>query len=166
METNKIKIIFLDIDGVINSEDWFMSDRNPGNLNGQEGDIDPLCAERINKICQETGAKIVLSSDWRINWPHRIDRIEKGGINKGLIIDKTPEHMWIMSCCDELSGFTSRGSEIDDWLSQHPECERFVIIDDRTDFTEEQKLNFVHVNSMHGIDDIDVKFAIEILNRK
>jgi len=165
METNNIKIIFLDIDGTINSYDWVISDRNPGNLNGEEGDIDPLCAERINKICEETGAKIVLSSDWRISWPYCIDRIEKGGIKHGLIIDKTPEHMWVEHCTQDFLDFTSRGSEIDDWLSQHPECDRYVIIDDRKDFTEEQKPNFVHVNSMHGIDDDDVNFAIQILNR-
>ena len=157
-----MKIVFLDIDGTINSTDWYVSERNPGNLNGDEGDIDPLCAERINRICEETGAKIVLSSDWRINWPYCIDRIEKGGIEHGLIIDKTPEHMWIENASEK---FKSRGCEIDNWLSQHPECENFVILDDRKDFTEEQWPHFIHVNSMRGIDDTDVVFAIQILNR-
>ena len=157
-----MKVIFLDIDGVLNYTQWYVSDRNPGNLNGVEGDIDPLCAERINRICKETDAKIVISSDWRISWPYCIDRLEKGGIKNGLIIDKTPEHMWNEFASEE---YKSRGSEIDDWLSQHPECDRYVILDDRKDFTEEQKPNFVHVNSMHGIDDDDVKFAIQILNR-
>ena len=157
-----MKVIFLDIDGVLNYTQWYVSDRNSGNLNGEEGDIDPLCSNRINKICAETGAKIVLSSDWRINWPCCIDRIEKGGIEHGLIVDKTPEHMWAEHASKE---YKSRGCEIDDWLSQHPECDRYVIIDDRKDFTEEQQPNFVHVNSMRGIDDIDVTFAIQILNR-
>ena len=162
MEKKKIKVIFLDIDGTINSYDYYVSDRCTGNLNGVEGDIDPLCAERINRICKETGAKIVLSSDWRISWPYCIDRIEKGGINHGLIIDKTPEHMWVEFASEK---YKSRGSEIDDWLSQHPECDRYVIIDDRKDFTEEQQPNFIHVNPMRGIDDTDVVFAIQILNR-
>lgn len=162
MEKKKIKVIFLDIDGTINSYDYYVSDRCTGNLNGVEGDIDPLCAERINRICKETGAKIVLSSDWRISWPYCIDRIEKGGINHGLIIDKTPEHMWVEFASEK---YKSRGSEIDDWLSQHPECDRYVIIDDRKDFTEEQWPNFIHVNPMRGIDDTDVVFAIQILNR-
>ena len=162
MEKKKIKVIFLDIDGTINSYDYYVSDRCTGNLNGVEGDIDPLCAERINRVCEETGAKIVISSDWRISWPYCIDRIEKGGIKNGLIIDKTPEHMWVEHASEE---YKSRGSEIDDWLSQHPECDRYVILDDRKDFTEEQQPNFIHVNPMHGIDDTDVVFAIQILNR-
>jgi len=160
-----MKVIFLDIDGVLNHTQWYVSDRNPGNLNGEEGDIDPLCAERINRICSETGAKIVISSDWRISWPYCIDRIEKGGIEHGLIIDKTPEHMWAEHVTQDFLDWTSRGAEIDDWLSHHPECENFVILDDRKDFTEEQWPHFIHVNSMRGIDDIDVTFAIKILNR-
>ena len=160
-----MKVIFLDIDGVLNYTQWYVSDRNPGNLDGKEGDIDPLCADRVNFICEKTGAKIVLSSDWRISWPHCIDRLEKGGIGQGLVIGKTPEHMWVEHCGKDFLDYTSRGSEIDDWLSRHPECDRYVILDDRKDFTEEQKINFVHINSMHGIDDTDVDFAIRILNR-
>lgn len=160
-----MKIVFLDIDGVLNYTQWYVSDRNPGNLDGKEGDIDPLCAGRVNLICEKTGAKIVLSSDWRIGWPYCIDRLEKAGIKQGLIIDKTPEHMWVEHASADLLDFTSRGSEIDDWLSRHSECDRYVILDDRKDFTEEQKINFVHINSMHGIDDTDVDFAIQILNR-
>ena len=161
-----MKIVFLDIDGCLNSHDYYMSDRCTGNLHGQEGDIDPLCAERINKICHETGAKIVLSSDWRINWPYCIDRIERGGVEKGLIIDKTPEHGWIEHCGKDFLDYTSRGSEIEDWLFNHSECEGYVIIDDRKDFMENQQSNFVHVNPMRGLDDDDVNFAIQILNRK
>lgn len=160
-----MKVVFLDIDGVLNYTQWYVSGRNPGNLDGKEGDIDPLCADRVNLICEKTGAKIVLSSDWRISWPYCIDRLEKGGIKQGFVIDKTPEHMWVEHCGKDFSDYTSRGSEIDDWLSRHPECDRYVILDDRKDFTEEQKINFVHINSMCGIDDTDVDFAIQILNR-
>lgn len=160
-----MKIVFLDIDGVLNYTQWYVSDRNPRNLDGKEGDIDPLCAGRVNLICEKTGAKIVLSSDWRICWPYCIDRLEKAGIKQGLIIDKTPEHMWVEHCGKDFLDYTSRGSEIDDWLSRHPECDRYVILDDRKDFTEEQKINFVYINSMRGIDDTDVDFAIRILNR-
>ena len=61
-----MKIIFLDNDGVLNYTNWYVSDQNPGNLSGQDGDIDPLCVDRVLRICKETGAKIVMSSDWRI----------------------------------------------------------------------------------------------------
>lgn len=155
-----MKIVFLDVDGVLNYTEWYVSDRNPGNLDGQEADIDPLCAERVNRICAETGAKIVLTSDWRINWPYCIDRIEKGGIEKGLIIDKTPEHIWAVHV---PRWYKSRGAEINEWLLNHPECDNYVILDDRTDMAESQMSNFVHVNSLCGLDETDVEFALKIL---
>ena len=60
---------------------------------------------------------------------------------------------------------TSRGAEINDWLEAHPECTNYVIIDDRTDFNENQNDNFVHINSMYGITDEDMNKAIAILNK-
>lgn len=166
-----MKAIFLDCDGVINSYDWYISDRNPGNLHGQEGDIDPDTIERVKKICSETGAKIVLSSDWRISWPGSKIRLERAGL-EGLIIDKTPELIWTMMTRhdymvgedDEFRYEYSRGREIDMWLEAHPECTNYVIIDDRMDFTEEQQPHFVHTNSKVGLTDDDTDIAIMTLN--
>lgn len=171
MEENKLKIVFMDCDGVINSTSFYTSDRNPGNINGQEGDIDPECVERVLKICSETGTKIVLSSDWRISWPGSLIRLEKAGFPKGLIIDKTPELIWTMIgrhdyMLEEDDGRYeySRGREIDMWLEAHPECTNYVILDDRMDFTEDQQPHFVHVNSYCGLTDEDTDIAIMILN--
>lgn len=60
---------------------------------------------------QSNRAKIVLSSDWRISWPYCIDRLEKAGIKQGLVIGKTPEHMWIEHRGKDFSDYTSRGTE-------------------------------------------------------
>ena len=167
-----MKAIFLDIDGVLNYSEWYVSDRNPGNLNGQEGDIDPMCVERILRIVKETGAKVVISSDWRISWEGTLIRLERMGLTRDIVIDKTPELIWQQISRDELSvydddGFCyaySRGKEIDMWLEAHPECTTYTIIDDRTDFTDEQEPHFVHINSYRGITDDDADIAIMILN--
>lgn len=55
-----------DVDGTLNSETWYKTHK-PGNLEGQDNDLDPKCIERLNKICSETGAYLVMSSDWRKN---------------------------------------------------------------------------------------------------
>ena len=160
-----------DIDGVLNYTTWYVSDRNPGNLNGQEGDIDPLCVERILRIVKETGAKVVISSDWRISWEGTLMRLERMGLTRDIVIDKTPELIWtVMSRHDYMLGEDdegyefSRGREVDMWLEAHPECTNFVIIDDRCDFTEDQQPHFVHVNSMIGITDDNADIAIMTLN--
>ena len=165
-----MKVIFLDIDGVLNSYDFYLSDRCPGNLNGQEGDIDPMCVERVLRICNETNAQIVISSDWRIAWEGTRMRLEKMGLSRDIVVDKTPELIWqrlgkhnYMVENDDESYEYSRGREIDLWLEAHPECTNYVIIDDRMDFTEEQQPHFVHVNSKCGLTDDNTDIAIMTL---
>lgn len=166
-----MKIIFLDIDGVLNSNQWYSSDRNPGNIGGVEGDIDPDCVDRILRICNETGAKIVISSDWKMSWPGAKIRLENAGFPKGLIIDKTPDLImrmlsiqdYMLDDDEEVVYNNSRGHEIDGWLEEHPECTNFVIIDDRTDFTEDQMPHFVHTDWNVGITDENVEIAIMTL---
>ena len=160
---DKQKIVFMDCDGVLNYTQWYYSDRNPGNLYGQEGDIDPECVARILKVCEVAGAKIVLSSDWRID-KGAISRLERAGFPKGLICDQTPELIW--NCLNSHTGSYSRGKEIDMWLNEHPDTYDYVIIDDREDFSNEQKrLHFVHVDSDIGFTDENMNEAIEILTR-
>ena len=152
-------IVFLDIDGVLNYTLWYIDERNPGNLYGQEGDLDPLCIARINKLCEETGAEIVLSSDWRID-NYAFTRLENAGLHK--ILDKTPITIF------RTYGFThhfTRGEEIQLWLESHPEISNYVIIDDRTDFTEEQLSHYVHVDSYVGLTDEDCQIALNILSK-
>lgn len=153
-------VVFLDVDGILNYTLWYLDDRNPGNLNGQEGDIDPLCVERINKICAQTGAKIVVSSDWRISsgWQNRL---EKAGLQN--IIDKTP--VTVLGQYGKTYHF-SRGEEIDMWLQWHPSVKNYVIIDDREDMMNNQKDHFVHVNPYRGFTDADMVKTIKILEKQ
>ena len=156
-----MKIIFLDIDGVLNYTQWYVDDRNPGNLYGEEGDLDPLCINRIINICNETGAKVVISSDWRISWYGTQMRLANMGLTEDYVIDKTPERIWIT-----VPGFDhSRGAEINDWLEAHPECSNYVIIDDRTDFKDDQQEHFIKVNPYCGFTDELMNKAIKILNK-
>ncbi len=72
---------------------------------------------------------------------------------------------WIIDCTPIIYRVhLSRGEEIEIWLKEHPEIINYVIIDDRTDFTEEQKVHFVHINSYVGLTEEDVQLAKNILN--
>jgi hypothetical protein len=52
-----VKILFLDIDGVLNGHDW--------NDESQSCNIRRECVAHLNRVIRETGCKIVLSSAWR-----------------------------------------------------------------------------------------------------
>src|ERR1035437_5557424 len=59
----KRKIIFLDIDGVICTQKELKSKfRYPDTYEG----FNDACLRRIEHIVQETGAEIVISSDWKM----------------------------------------------------------------------------------------------------
>ena len=143
----------------MNYDLWYYDDRNPGNLYGQEGDLDPLCIERINLICEKFGAKVVVSSDWRISsgWQNRL---EKAGLKN--IIDKTP--VTVFGSYGKTYHFT-RGEEIQMWLEWHPNVSNYVIVDDREDMQQDQLDHFVKVNPYRGFTDEDMKKAMTILNK-
>ena len=74
-----MKIIFLDIDGVLNSREY---DRKR-NWNEQT-DIDETRLPLVKEIIDKTGAKIVLISTWRNHW----DRDESLCDEDGMYINR------------------------------------------------------------------------------
>jgi hypothetical protein len=66
-------VVFLDIDGVLNSKQWYAHDAathegiSPLSTERKlwEHSIDPDCVQRLNRILQQTGAVVIVSSSWR-----------------------------------------------------------------------------------------------------
>ncbi len=60
-------ILFLDIDGVLNSEDYasLYTEKEWDNLTYIERHIDDKAVQLINYICDNTKAQVVISSTWR-----------------------------------------------------------------------------------------------------
>ena len=151
-----MKIIFLDIDGVLNSEMYKAS-------SSKDGYIDLSRVKLLADIVNATGAKIVLTSSLRIEWEKDSERCDKDGkyINQCLdryglsIMDKTPF----------TSFFAERRKEILSWISNHrSEVESFVIIDDMQDRWEELSSRVVNTNHEgYGLEEVHVKKAIELL---
>src|SRR5208283_4739445 len=109
-----MKILFLDIDGVLNS----YNTRNFGE------ELSPTPCKNLNLLLEkEPDLKIVISSSWRI-WG--IDYMEKVFSKNGIksackIIDITGNENGI------------RGHQIQCWLDRNPGVTNFVIIDDSAD---------------------------------
>lgn len=158
-----MKIIFLDIDGVLNHDQWYVSKEYQSLVEDEntELDIDPSCTKRIVEICRQTNAKIVITSAWRMTWYGTQFRLERGGIPNDLILDKTPEFFWVT-----VGNFDrSRSAEINTWLEQHQgEVESYVIIDDQPIAKGEQEKHIVHVNPHVGLTEENKELAIKILN--
>ena len=158
-----MKIIFLDIDGVLNSSDnWVHPDDREGDPNSLYWnlyDLDPERIKILNTIIQQTEAKIVISSAWR--WAHSLESIDKMLKTRGLvgdIIGETPMLTSIM---------LDRGDEIKMWLDNNEDVDSFVIIDD-IDFEGFSKLfprHFVLVEDFTGILPKHAESAVAVLNK-
>ena len=108
-----MKIIFLDIDGVIaTSQCW-----GKGNDNKWDAYMfDPKCVAVLNFILKETGAEIILSSDWKSHYTlfEMNEIFAHNGVIKGPI-GFTPSSKTYTG--DNLEG--GRSDEIHAWLSHH-----------------------------------------------
>jgi len=158
-----MKVIFLDFDGVITTPDtkWH---------------IGLVYVKRIKKICDVTGAKLVISSSWQryagINNESREERVNnwlKGILMKGY---RGPIKKFFQDYTYDMSGRfygeygPDRGADIKSWLVRNPDVTNYVIIDDEDDMLDEQLFKFVQTDWVFGIQDREVRLAIEVLNGK
>lgn len=157
-----MKAIFLDIDGVLNV---LCEGRDEYGCLFHQHLVDSLAM-----IVGETGAKIVISSTWRLSGlPIMIEMWEKRNL-PGEVAGITPCFM------REYGTTLCRGKEIDAYLEEHPEIESYVIIDDDSDMEEHQMPRFVKtsgnkdhegcVDAGYGLTKKCAEMAIEILGRK
>jgi hypothetical protein len=87
-----MKVIFLDIDGVLNCEQGYI-DRSCEYIDGpgfKYQKFYPPSKELLNKLIEESGAKIVISSSWRKDGLQRMQEIWKAEEMSGEVIDTTP----------------------------------------------------------------------------
>lgn len=143
--TAPTKVLFLDIDGVLNSHRTctaFGSPLKGGFPHGFDADnmalFDHAAIGLIRKLCDKTDASIVLSSSWRII--HSVHDCANGLDLP--IFDRTPSI--------NTAGRT-RGDEIAAWLAEHPEVSRYAIVDDDGDMLADQKPNFVQTDFHDGL---------------
>ena len=119
-----MKIIFLDIDGVlVKRKQYIEKIRRPNGF----PEFDPVCVENLKYIINNTGAKLVISSTWRSN---NIDIMKEWFFNDcGLgeyIIGVTPNLDAIRG--DEIKQYI-KNVKVDNNLS----IDKFIIIDDDSD---------------------------------
>lgn len=123
-------IIFLDIDGVLNSTMGFMMNNE---IHIWKPNID-LFYEAVRQI---PDCKIVISSSWRSgDKDHFLKFVENMRCKE--LFEPLVQYLHPDYCTDKL--WKKRGYEIREWLSRHPEVEKYICIDDDSDFLRGQPL--------------------------
>ena len=161
------KIIFLDIDGVLNV---LCENKDEYGCIFHEQFVDNL-----KYIIDETDAKIVISSSWRDSGLDIMKELWKFRNLPGEVIDITPTVLETADYFDiEFYDLVDRGYEIQQWLDTNNVLS-YVIIDDINDMLPTQKdffvrtLNPFHSDSLsggYGLTKECAKRAIEILNER
>jgi hypothetical protein len=128
MEKEANKIIFLDVDGVLTSK----------RCNGYY-DFDLWAVNFLRDACERSGAKIVMSSYWRLTL--KADEWFRAIFEDYLHTD------W-RTTGDSLK---NRSAEINSWLAKHSEVESFVVVDDDLYGLEEHKDYLVLTSIDNGL---------------
>src|SRR6476620_3382199 len=162
-----MRVIFLDIDGVLNSEEFFVrkhEEKGAEAVNEEMrthwplSEICPKLVSNLNKLVEQTDAKIVVSSTWRHGRSiEELQSILDGVGFKGEVVDKTPD------LNRKLNRDVDRGEEIEDWLVSNRGVKSFVILDDDGDMLDEQLDCFVHTSFKTGLNEECTEKAIQIL---
>lgn len=151
------KFIFLDFDGVLNTENYFKEQSELGNLTTDEYGclFDSKSIGNLEKVIVATNAKIVISSSWRFDGNDKMQELWKNRKLPGIFLDCTPLSGLYENAC--------RGAEIQDWFNQNATPkDRYVIFDDMPDMLRSQESFFIRTNAKIGI--TEAEKAIAILN--
>jgi hypothetical protein len=145
------RVLFLDIDGVLNSRVYYKYLYNPENGNSR---LDPYCVILVRRLVEEFSLKIVITSTWRNGVENRLRReLQEHGLLDYLHQD----------------GYTpvirpaNRGNEIELWLQNHSEVKDYIIIDDNENLLEHHLKRFVKTSTNLGMVQERYNHARELL---
>lgn len=183
-----MKLLFLDIDGVLNSKEYakyYIENRKKLSNDGADIFIDKKAVFKINELCEKYNVRLVISSSWRTltleSTKQEFERYKDLKVLNKYIVGITPNYRYYCRHLDEKP----RGDEIDGFLkiilSKDEQINNiklydidffsgtdlnidYCIIDDDTDMLDKQLDNFVHINRCIGITDDDIDRIKNILN--
>ena len=141
-----MRVLFLDIDGVLNHDYTTNRISGLGMFSGFTG-LDTALLDRYLKWIDGKPYYVVLSSSWR---QHDVlhDYLRAFGVE---FSDRTPR-------------LTYRGDEVAAWLREHPSTIAYAILDDMDEFDPEQYDNFVQTNPKTGVTDSDLLRVDKLLH--
>ncbi len=158
-----MKILFLDIDGVLNSDEWYARRRQKL---GDLSHLDPALVARAGEVASRSGASVVISSAWRMHRDLEELRAVLGAAGlRAPILGETP----VLS--DGEPDGLNRAAEILRWLERHTHeaftgrtepVRAFAILDDLPDFGPLAPWH-VATDPAVGLQPADAAHAMELL---
>lgn len=134
--TKMMKYIFLDFDGVINT---------------QNAKFDKKAIANLHRLLEKTDAKVVISSTWRLQGMEYILKLWQENHMPGEVIGLTPSCNFInfsnVDGQEEWQGLHGcKGLEIAEWLRLNAkEPFHYIILDNEEDFLFSQREHLVKV---------------------
>lgn len=163
------KVVFLDIDGVLNSTqylknldservfDLFDADlEDPVNIKDLGVLIDPDHVSVLNTICLESQAGLVITSNWRF-------RVSLAGLDMILRDRGLDTQIPVLGRTLIRMSEYYRQNEIEHYLEAHPEIESFLILEDWHEMPDYQA-NTIMIDDSVGLVADHVPRALQILN--
>ncbi len=158
-----MKVIFLDIDGVLNTEESW--DNNENEI------IDRNNVKIFKSVIDQTGAVVVMSSGWRLWFDENM--MPEDGYSQYLydilcefnikLFGKTPDFSTAEIRTRKTFSHV-KAKEIIAWLNEHETVDKYIVLDDLDLKNEEINSHLVRTNPQFGITEDDAQRIIEMLN--
>lgn len=152
-----MNIIFLDVDGVLNSLDYAKKIYEIDKVARSCYDFpfDPRCLSNLKYLVDITNSYLVITSTWRMH-----------EIGKEILISELRKY----NLDDRVIGYTSilhkeRGEEVKDYLDKLGKEVNYIILDDDSDFTGLEKY-LIKTNFEYGLTKKELDMGIKKLLKK
>ncbi len=150
-----MKVIFLDIDGVLNSNFWndaHQREISDGTL------IDGGKIQLLGQLIKSTKAKVVLHSGWKFWFDHEMkplrkesERLKSMLEEEGIEIDDmTPDHS-TEDIRKSRKFSLVKANEILVWISEHDNVDKWIVIDDLDLHNEKIGKHQIQTNASVGL---------------
>lgn len=182
-----MRVLFLDVDGVLNSDAYLQPRASRAHVEMAQL-LDPAACALLNDVLAATGARIVLSSDWRfkIGSLTEMERMLRGrGALCAELVGQTPNI--VRRCRDEGVAFrlqwvseqlragrelsdikvwpwAGRGDEIMEWLGTRADVAQYAVVDDNDTGMREAAARLVRTDPAVGLTQRDADALVALLN--
>lgn len=147
-----MRVIFLDFDGVLNSEAFLR--QRPAERNHRDDILDQVAVGHLNRIVEQSRAAVVVSSTWRLEYSReQLQNLLALHGFRSSVLDVTPSQ----------SG--GRGVEIQSWLDDQKGVRGYVVLDDMLIEGKPGKRQ-VRTTMEEGLIERHVEVALDFLSRR